>query len=269
MNNYFNQKETQRIAQARDSFSGSPMTNAQFDEGVAIVGIVKREIEKTGTFTEKLGDYADAFARTQKLARAETIIRDLFKVIIGKTMNQFREELLDREAKLTVDQKLRANEYASAVGNMIQHGNKISFNRAFAHQGEIFAQELGITDAAAKRLMKEEFKAVSSMDLYEWGKNLEEEYYYPQIDAERRRAEARRQDSGSAQSETPSRTSARTHAPSRSSDKDNAGGPRASNNYRRAARGEEEKPQDMSFERPAQRASQTKAPSRSRMRLSR
>ena len=35
-------------------------------------------------------------------------------------------------------------------------------------------EELGITDAGAKRLMKDEFKAAENRELYEWGKEMEE-----------------------------------------------------------------------------------------------
>lgn len=237
MNHYFDQREIERFPEARDSFSGRPLTDPQFDEVVAIVGIVKREIMKTGAFKEKLGDYAYALARTERfdVGRAETIIRDLFKVIIGKTMNQMREELAEREAKLTVDQKITAHEFASGVGNMIQHGDKISFNRAFAHQGEMLARELGITDAAAKRLMKEEFTVATDLDLYEWGKNLEDVYYHPQIDAERQQAEERREQNGSSRSESRSRTNGRSRGENGASsgDEDRTGG-----SFRRAARNE-------------------------------
>lgn len=274
MNYYFDQQENQRVAEARDSFSGRILTNAQFDEAIAITGIIEREIRKTGAFKEKLSDYAYAFARTERfdVAKAETILRDLFKARTGVSMNQMREELAEREAKLTIDQKVRAHEFAYAVGNMIEHGDKISFNRALAHQGEMLAQELGITDAAAKRLMKEEFKANTDLDFYEWGKNLEEIYYHPQIDAEKQRAEERRQEGASSQGEARSRTNGRTRTPSRSSgQQEDAGGSRASGSYRRAAQagGQEQASQDMSFEQPAQRTSQATAPARSRMRLSR
>lgn len=274
MNYYFDQKEIERIPEARNSFSGVPLTEPQADEAVAIVGIIKREIHKSGAFTEKLGDYAYAFARTQRfdVARAETIIRDLFKAITGKTMNQMREELAAREANLTVEQKMRGHEYASAVGNQIQHGVKISFNRAFAERGQAFARELGITDAAAKRLMKEEFKTATGFDFYEWCKDIEDQFYYPQIDAERQRAEERRQNSPSSGGEARSRANGRTRAPSGSpGQQDDAGGSRAGGSYRRAAQngGQEQEPQEMSFERPSRRTSQTSASSRSRMRLSR
>ena len=70
---------------ARESFSGRLLTNAQFEEAMAITGIIRREIQNSGSFKEKLGDYAHAFARTEKfdVMKAETIIRDLFKARTG------------------------------------------------------------------------------------------------------------------------------------------------------------------------------------------
>lgn len=196
MNNYYEPNESRRIAEGRNSFSGRPLSNAQFDEGIAIVGVVKRHIHRTGTFTDKLGDYAYAFARTEKfdVARAETILRDLFKVCIGKTMNQLREELAEREAKLTRAQTGLAYDYAIAVGKMIEEGDKISLHRAVSHQAEALARELNITDAGAKRLMKEEFEAAENLDFYAWGKDIEDRFYRPQIEAERQRSSERKQE---------------------------------------------------------------------------
>jgi hypothetical protein len=74
---------------------------------------------------------------------------------------------------------------------MIETGDKICFARAYAHQGELLGRKLGITDAGAKRLMKEEFQAAEQADFYEWGKDLEEKFYRPQVEAERQRAASR------------------------------------------------------------------------------
>ena len=185
MNYHFDGQENQRVAEARESFSGRLLTDAQFDEGIAITGI-----RKTGAFKEKLGDYAFAFSRTEKIdaARAESTLRDLFKARTGQTMNQMREQLLEREEKLTPAQTKLGYDYALAVGEMIEKGDKINFNRAFAHQGQELARELDITDAGAKRIMKDEFKAAENADLYDWGKKLEDEFYRPQIEAEKERS---------------------------------------------------------------------------------
>ena len=170
-------KEMNRVLEARESFSGRLLSDAQFDEAMAITGIVEREIRKSGAFKEKLGDYAYAFSRTEKFdpLKAETILRDLFKARTGQTMHQMREGFAERESKLTRAQTGQAYDHAIAVGKMIEEGNKISFHRAFNHQATQLAGQLGITDAGAKRLMKEEFKtAEADLDFYEWGKDIEE-----------------------------------------------------------------------------------------------
>ena len=193
MNYFFDPKEQQRVAEARESFSGRLLTDAQFDEAIAVTRIVEREIRKSGAFKEKLGDYAYAFSRTEKMdaAKAETVLRDLFKARTGQSMKQMLDGLAEREDRLTDGQKKAAYTFAIAVGDMIEKGDKISFNRAFAHQGQQLASELEITDAGAKRLMKEAFTEAQGGDLYEWGKELEEKFYRPQIEAERQRSEER------------------------------------------------------------------------------
>ncbi|MEX0956369.1 MAG: hypothetical protein WDZ83_14310 [Rhizobiaceae bacterium] len=204
MNYQYDEKEQDRVMEARESFSGRLLTDAQFDEAMGITGIIEREIRKSGAFKDKLGDYAFAFSRTEKIdtARADGTLRDLFKARTGQTMNQMREKLVEREEKLTADQTKLGYDYALAVGDMIEKGDKINFNRAFAHQGQELAKELDITDAGAKRIMKEEFKAAEGSDLYDWGKKLEDEFYRPQIEAEKERA----RDNGDGDGSTRSRS---------------------------------------------------------------
>lgn len=194
MNYFYDPKEQDRVLAARESFSGRLLTNGQFDEAMAITGIIEREIVRNGAFKEKLGDYAYAYARTENFdaIKAETILRDLFKERTGQTMNQMREALVEREEKLPDQKKALAFEYAAAVGPMISEGDKISFNRAFAHQAQALADEVGITHAGAKRLMKEEFAATEGRDFYEYGKEVEEQFYKPQIEAEKAARESAR-----------------------------------------------------------------------------
>lgn len=191
-------KQKDDLKAARESFSGRLLSGAQFDEAIAITRIVEREIYKTGAFKDKLGDYAYAFARSEKFdaMKAETIVRDLFKERTGQTMNGLREKLADAEKNLTEQQRQQAYDYACRVGDMIETGKKMSFARAYAHQADDLAGHLGITDAAAKNLMKEQFMAVEKTELYDWGKQLEEQFYRPQIEAEageREAAQARSQ----------------------------------------------------------------------------
>ncbi|MCP4184978.1 MAG: hypothetical protein GY761_16965, partial [Hyphomicrobiales bacterium] len=124
--------------------------------------------------------------------KAETIIRDLFKERCNQTMNQMREGLMEREQKLTDVQRKDALGHAREVGQMIEQGNKMPFHRAYAHQAQILADNLDITDAGAKTLMKEEFKASEGKELYDWGKEQEEKFYRPQIEAEKQQREVSR-----------------------------------------------------------------------------
>lgn len=195
-------RKPQGEAAARESFSGRLLTDRQFDDALSITGIIEREIRSSGAFKDKLGDYSYAFARSEKFdaMKAETILRDIFKERTGRTMNQYREELAKREETLTDDHRALAYARACDIGDMMEKGVKMSFHRAYAHQAQQLAEEIGITDACAKRLMREEFSAAENADLTDWGKELDEQYYRPQIEAEK--AERSR--------EEPSRTSSRS-----------------------------------------------------------
>jgi len=199
MNNHYTPKETERVVSARDSFSGRLLTNSQFDEAMSVTGIIEREIKKSGAFKDKLGDYAHAFARSEKFdaMKAETIIRDLFKERCGQTMNQMREGLMEREQKLNDIQRKQALGHAREVGKMIEQGNKLPFHRAYAHQAQELADNLDITDAGAKSLMKDEFKASEGKEFYNWGKEVEDKHYRPQIEAEKQQRESTRTQSRS------------------------------------------------------------------------
>lgn len=160
MKPYYDAKENDRVAMARESFSGRLLTDRQFDEAMTITGIIEAEIQHSGSFKDKLGDYAFAFARTEKFdaTKAETIIRDLFKERTGQTMNQMREDYAKREEAITDNHRAQARQ---------------------------LAEEIGVTDACAKRLMREEFKAAENAELFDWGKELDERFYRPQIEAEK------------------------------------------------------------------------------------
>lgn len=187
MNNHNDPKEQKRIAAARESFSGRLLTDRQFDDAITITGIVEREIRNSGAFKDKLGDYAYAFARSEKFdaMKAETVLRDLFKERTGQTMNQMREELAKREETITDDYRAQAYTRASAIGDLMENGVKLSFHRAYAHQAQQLAEQIGVTDACAKRLMREEFTAAEGSELFDWGKELDETVYRPQIEAEK------------------------------------------------------------------------------------
>lgn len=183
--------EDTRLQEARESFSGRLLTDAQFEEAIAITRIIEREVSKSGTFKDKLGDYSYAMSRTEKMdaVKAETIIRDLFKSRTGQTMNQMREKFAEREKNLPKDVKDKAYEHAARIGEHVSAGHKMTFYRAYAAEAQVFGEMLGITDAAAKMLMREAFKETEGSELYDWGKALDETYYRPQIEAEARQRE--------------------------------------------------------------------------------
>jgi len=190
-----NRQGNDNRAQARESFSGRLLTDTQFSEAIAITGILEREIKKSGTFKEKLGDYAHAFARTEKFdaMKAETTLRDLFRERTGQTMNEMREQFMEREKNLdTVDPAL-VKDMTRDIGPMIKDGDKMSFHRAYDSKAGELAGELGITNNGAKKLMTETFRQEAGSELYDWGKGLEEKYYRPQIEAEKQQRELARE----------------------------------------------------------------------------
>lgn len=195
-------------AQAREIFSARLLTDAQFEECVAITNIIGREIRKSGTFKEKLGDYSYAFSRSEKFdpMKAETILRDVFKARTGVSMNQLREKLVQGEQALTDQQRQKAYEGACQLGEIMERGDKLTFNRALSSEAQGLAKEFGVTDTAARRVMAEEFQAAEQTSLYEWGKELDEKIYRPQIEAERQQRE---------QGTAKTRTRTRKRGPSR------------------------------------------------------
>ena len=191
----YNPKEMQRVLAARDSYSGRLLSDPHFDEAMMITKIIENEIQSSGRFTEKLNDYSAAYARTKKnlsIVQAETIIRDLYKERTGLSMKQTLDAYQQREKNLTAEQRRAAYGYAEEVGSMIEHGNKVSFHRAFSSQAKSYALDLNITDLGAKRIMSEQFEAVRGEKLYDWGKAKEVAHYRPQIEAEKQQRQAQR-----------------------------------------------------------------------------
>ena len=80
----------EKLAAARESFSGKGATEAQLKQAVAIADILHVQIEQEGSFKEPLAHYAHAFAlgETFDALRAERIIRDTYKAVQGQTMYQ-------------------------------------------------------------------------------------------------------------------------------------------------------------------------------------
>ncbi len=195
MNTIYEPQDSGAVAQCRDSFNALYLTDPQFEEFISICTIIKREIHKSGSFIEKLENFAFAVSKSEKyisVNKAETTIRDLFKEMFGVTMNQVREQLAKNFDELTEDQRSLAYEFAKAALTMVEEGDKMPFHRAFAHQASIFANELSITDYAAKKLMSEQFQVQEEREFYEVGKQVEDKFYRPQIEAEKRQRDARR-----------------------------------------------------------------------------
>lgn len=195
--------ERDQLLKARESFSGRLLTDAQFDEAIAITHILEREIYKSGTFKDKLQDYAYAMARSENLdaKKMEGQIRDLFRERTGQTMNQLRETLKSREdnARAEDAQKMRDTVLYAAheIEVQMMNGDKITFNRAAAEKAQTLAEDFGVTDNHARKMMIEAFESEQGdggMSWKDWGEKLDETYYRPQIDAEKQaRAEAKRE----------------------------------------------------------------------------
>jgi len=180
------------IESAREGFTGKRLTESQFDESWAVAGIMDREIKRSGSFKDKLGDYANAFARSEKFdaLRGETIIRDQFKARYGQSMNAFREDLQTREANLTQTEKSMGLSAALDVGTNIANGDTMPFYRAFDQEAVKISNSLNITEAGAKTLMKEQYKAHQGRDLYADCKDVEKQYHLPKVEAEKQQLKA-------------------------------------------------------------------------------
>jgi hypothetical protein len=172
-----------RRAETRQSFTGRGLTESQFDEAWALAGIMAREIRKSGTFREKLSDYAHAFARTERFdaLRGEEIIRDIFKARYGETMNQMRERMVNREHEIETAIGEDALRRAQSIPDLIREAPTMPFYRAYDQAAVAMAAEHGITEAGAKQMMKAAFASYAheGRDLYEAGKEAEKLYHKP------------------------------------------------------------------------------------------
>ncbi len=176
-----------RILNARQSYTGKSLTDAQFDESWAVAGIMEREIRKTGSFREKLTDYAHAFSRSEKFdaMKGETIIRDMFKSRYDQTMNQMRETIQERENTVKQVAPEKALEHAKQVPDLIEQGETMPFYRAYDIQARALSEDLGVTETGAKTMMKDAYQSATGRDLYEDGKAAEKTFHEPAREAER------------------------------------------------------------------------------------
>ena len=195
----------ERLKEARNSPTGKTLTASQFDEGSAIAGIIDRGIHKSGGFRDKLTDFAHAYARSQKFdaLRGELIIRDLYTVLYGQTMNQTREALMEREAVLRDTGHDQALQYARSIGPKITEGETMPFYRAYDETAVMMARQHSITEAGAKELMKEAYRQAEGRELYDACKELEERHHTPKREA---RTATKQKVCKQAASRTPERT---------------------------------------------------------------
>ncbi len=184
------ESDAERIAAAKQSFTGRALTESQFDQSWALADVLKRNIESTGSFREQLTDHAHAFARTERFdsMKAETILRDQFKEKFGQTMNQMREDLLEREDHVRDIAKDQALERARAIGPAIREGETKPFWQAHDQEATRLAKDLNITESGAKTMMRETFQEAEGKELYSYGKELEERHHVPAREARREEA---------------------------------------------------------------------------------
>ena len=194
MNHVFNPKEIEGLSNARESFSGLLLTERQFYEVTAITGIIERSMQETGTFQKQLDSYSTSYAASNgiSIAKANTVIRDIYAARKGETLKKSldglrknEEKLFDRKNNPAAAELQQAYIAANEVGRMVEQGKKITFNRALAYEASQLAPSLGITDLGAKKLMSESFKQVENREFRDWGKELDSKYYHPQIEAEK------------------------------------------------------------------------------------
>ncbi len=180
--------------EARQSFTGKALTQSQFEESMDIAAILERQIRKSGSFKEKLGDYAYAFSRSEKfdVMKAETIIRDQFKARYGQTMNQMRKGLQENENNLDAHAVSKVILHARDIGRLIKEGNTMPFYRAYDDRAVQLAGELKVTESSAKTLMQEAFRMQEGRELYEWGKEVEKKFHTPKVEAEKQQRESQK-----------------------------------------------------------------------------
>ncbi|MBG6166776.1 polyhydroxyalkanoate synthesis regulator phasin [Labrenzia sp. EL_195] len=180
--------------EGRESFSAKLLTDTQYEDFMDVTKIVERNINTEGRFKEKLQDLSYAMARTEnmKAERAEVIVRDLFKARTGYSLNEMRKQLETNFEQLTSDQVNSAATHIDKIRVRVETGDKITFRRAVSHEAADLGSSLNITDAAARSLIKDSFETKNEQSFYDWGKQLDEQFYKPQAEAARLENKANR-----------------------------------------------------------------------------
>lgn len=172
-------KKPINLHEARNSYTGKSLTNSQFTESWALTGVIAREIRKSGSFREKLTDYAHAFARSQKFdaMKGEAILRDIYKSRYGETMNQTREGFLERENTLREVGTEQALHHARSVMDKITSGETMPFYQAYDQAAVGMAKKHNITERGAKEMMKTSYRDAEGKELFDSGKSLEKSHH--------------------------------------------------------------------------------------------
>ncbi|MEM7069449.1 MAG: hypothetical protein AAF478_11255 [Pseudomonadota bacterium] len=182
------------VARSRNTFSTNLLTEPQYEEIVSFCCILHRETHRSASFIEKLETLAFAFSRTAKginASKADMILRDTFKSLFGRSLDQLRNDILKRQENLNEEELAASLTHAYETLKLIENGNKITFHRASSQQAAILGAELGISDIFAKKVMSEQFAIAEGIEFYEAGKQAEDRFYRPQIEAEKRKRTAR------------------------------------------------------------------------------
>ncbi|GAA6207893.1 hypothetical protein NBRC116601_11860 [Cognatishimia sp. WU-CL00825] len=172
---------------ARQSFTGSRVSESQFEMAQNLGSVIHAGIWKDGDFFERLKKYSEAFADTQKFdeKRAEIIIRDVYTAYHGHSMNALREELRNNRAALQEAGEDVAQPHVQAVKHHIKDGKTMSYGAALDTQAVAMSRRFRITENTAMSMMHESNERETGRSLSEIGKELENQYHRPVRDAER------------------------------------------------------------------------------------
>ncbi len=184
--------EMEQRERVRQSYSGGSMTESQIDKSIHFAGIVRRDIQKTGSFIKPVSRYAETYAEGERFdaTRAETIIRDAFKAVYSESMNEMRLRLAERENSLRDAGSEQALYYAERMLRDIQEGQTMPLYQADDRAAVAMAQQHGITEIGARSMMKEVYQAATGRNLYEVGKELERTHHTPKKEAARMEKQA-------------------------------------------------------------------------------
>jgi len=157
------------------------LTGSQSYELEMVSHIIAREIQKSGSFKEKLGDYSYAYSRTQEITagKAEDYIREKFKQDHGQSMKEMMDGLKLKEEKLDEHTIEQARAYARNITDDIKQGD-VPFYRAYDDQGIKLSERFGVTEKKAKSMIKTSFEENSDLTFYAHHKELEKAHYKPQ-----------------------------------------------------------------------------------------